>query len=51
MKKTAERLGRSDMPSVMMSDLDYMRKQKVNSDQAKASEAHKYLNNPNIEEI
>lgn len=32
MKKTVEKLSRSEMPSIMMNDLDYMRKLKVNSD-------------------
>ena len=51
MKKTVEKLSRSEMPSIMMNDLDYMRKLKVNSEQAKATGAIKFQNNPNIEEI
>jgi hypothetical protein len=42
MKKTVEKLGRSEMPSIMMNDLDYMRKLKVNSEQAKATGAIKF---------
>ena len=42
MKKTVEKLSRSEMPSIMMNDLDYMRKLKVNSDQAKATGAIKF---------
>ena len=32
MKKTVEKLGRCEMPSIMMNDLDYMRKHTINSE-------------------